>query len=327
MPNVNIYKEQGGDRQVVASGASLDVESGGDLDIESGASLKLAGTAITSTAAELNILDTVTATAAELNYNDITTAGTSEASKSMVRDSSNEMDGIPIAESQSVDPSQKVTFLDDFLAAAIEARISSTAGSGTGNEAATKVANSTSGEITLKSASDDGAHSANGTSLTLDETNFRADQGGLAVEARIKIDDITSVAIFVGLTDVISTTVELPIFLNAGDIDSDAANACGIIFDTDATTDEWCHGGVKADADTTPAFSGSAPVNATYVILRVEVSATGGVRGYINGTAIGAEVASAVTATTSLTPVIVVANRSAAQRILTIDYFWAQQDR
>lgn len=52
-----IYKEQGGARQVVGSGGSLDIESGGEIDIESGGSLRLAGTAITSTAAELNLID------------------------------------------------------------------------------------------------------------------------------------------------------------------------------------------------------------------------------------------------------------------------------
>lgn len=64
------YNEQGGARQVI--GGSLDVISGGDLDIESGASLKIAGTAITPSAAELNILKGVTATAAELNTLDKT---------------------------------------------------------------------------------------------------------------------------------------------------------------------------------------------------------------------------------------------------------------
>lgn len=49
-----IYKEPGGNRQVVKSGASLDIESGGEIDVESGASLKLAGTAIAATAAEIN---------------------------------------------------------------------------------------------------------------------------------------------------------------------------------------------------------------------------------------------------------------------------------
>lgn len=52
-----VYRQQGGDRQVVASGGSLDVESGGEIDIESGGSLKLAGTAISATAAEINLLD------------------------------------------------------------------------------------------------------------------------------------------------------------------------------------------------------------------------------------------------------------------------------
>lgn len=57
-----IQHRQGGDEMAVASGGSLDIESGG--------ALKLAGTAITSSAAELNILDGVTATAAELNLTD-----------------------------------------------------------------------------------------------------------------------------------------------------------------------------------------------------------------------------------------------------------------
>jgi hypothetical protein len=59
--------EPGGDRAVVASGGSLDVESGGEIDVESGGSLKIAGTAVSSTAAELNALDGVSATAAELD--------------------------------------------------------------------------------------------------------------------------------------------------------------------------------------------------------------------------------------------------------------------
>ena len=52
--SVSNYREQGGERWVI--GGSLDVISGGDLDIESGGALKLDGTAITATAAEMNIL-------------------------------------------------------------------------------------------------------------------------------------------------------------------------------------------------------------------------------------------------------------------------------
>lgn len=204
---------------------------------------------------------------------------------------------------------------------------SSTAGSGTATQVATTVANSLNGEVTMKSSTDDGANSANTTLLTGINLGWKANQGGLMMEARLKVDAITAVALFIGFTDTISTTVELPIFLTTTAIDSDATNACGVAFDTDGTTDQWFHGGVKADADTTPAYSGDAPVAATYVVVRVEVSTNGSVQGFINGKAIGEPVASAVTATTALTPCIAVSSRSAAARILTLDYVWVQQNR
>ena len=51
--------------------------------------LDIGGTNVTSTAAELNILDGVTATTAELNYNDIATLGTTAASKTFTADANN----------------------------------------------------------------------------------------------------------------------------------------------------------------------------------------------------------------------------------------------
>ena len=51
----------------------------------------LGAAAVTTTAAELNILDTVTATATELNYLDITTLGTSEASKVVTADANGDV--------------------------------------------------------------------------------------------------------------------------------------------------------------------------------------------------------------------------------------------
>ena len=52
--NASNYSEQGGARDVV--GGALDVVSGGEIDIESGGSLKLAGTAVTALASEVNTL-------------------------------------------------------------------------------------------------------------------------------------------------------------------------------------------------------------------------------------------------------------------------------
>lgn len=107
-----VYREQGGSRQVIASGGSLDVASGGEIDIESGGALKLAGTAVTSTAAELNaldgitstvaelnILDGVTSTAAELNLVDGSVAGTAVASKALVLGTNKNVDTLAIADS------------------------------------------------------------------------------------------------------------------------------------------------------------------------------------------------------------------------------------
>jgi hypothetical protein len=204
---------------------------------------------------------------------------------------------------------------------------STTAGAGTANAGAVTVAASLNGAVTIKSASDDGTNAQNSSTFTGINLAWKANQGGLAMEVRIKLDAITAVALFVGFTDTISTTVELPIFLNAADIDSDATDACGIIFDTDGTTAQWAHGGVKNNTDTVPAYSGSAPVADTYVVLRVEVSSAGAVQGFVNGKAIGEPVAAAVTSTVALTPAVVVSNRGAAQRVATMDYIWVQQDR
>jgi len=49
---------------------------------------------VTSTAAELNILDGVTATTAELNYLDVTAVGTAQASKAIVLDSNKDVSGL-----------------------------------------------------------------------------------------------------------------------------------------------------------------------------------------------------------------------------------------
>ena len=221
----------------------------------------------------------------------------------------------------------KVTMFSDFNGDLIDGTtvFLGTAGSGTSNAVA--IVAGESGNLSLLSSSADAAIGANGTSLTGDNLNWRADSGGLVMETTLQVDNITEVIIFAGFTDVGSATVEAPLFITAGDLDSDATNACGIVFDTAATTDQWCHGGVKADTDTTPAFSGTAPVNATDVTLRVEVSAAGAVTGYINGTAVGVAVAEAVTATTALTPCVVVLNNSASARTVLVDYIYVQSAR
>lgn len=240
---------------------------------------------------------------------------------------------VPLADLATVDASQKFRLYEDFYGtwaigdAGPADTWSTTAGSGTGNAVAVTVAGSINGTVTLKSASNDGTHAANCSAFTSINLGFKAAQGGLSLEARLKIDDVSEAVMFVGFTDTISTTVELPIFLVAADIDSDATDACGVGYDIDGTTKQFFHGGVKNNTDTTPAYSGTAPVDDTYFIVRVEVSAAGAVQGFINGTAIGDAVANAVTTTTALCAAIVIGNRSANQVVATIDYIDVQQNR
>lgn len=218
-----------------------------------------------------------------------------------------------------------VEYFTDFLGDALEDELLAGVGSGTGNAVA--VSAGVGGRVEIKTASDDGAITANGSSLGLGGLNWRADQGGLFMEARVQLDAITAAMLFIGFTDALPSTIEAPIFLNGADIDSDAADACGVVFDTDATTDQWAHGGVKAGTDTVPAYSGGAPEAATWYTVRVEVSAAGAVQGFIDDVPIGPPVANAVTITAPLCPIIFAANRGAAARNVLVDYIRVQGDR
>jgi len=101
--------------------------------------LQIAGTSITSTAAELNILDGVTATTAEINildgvtattaeinYLDVTTVGTSEASKAVTADSNAKVKFIgttslaEIIEKVDIPTSTTGTINFDFLAQGVQ---------------------------------------------------------------------------------------------------------------------------------------------------------------------------------------------------------------
>lgn len=224
-----------------------------------------------------------------------------------------------------IDDTAVVKYFTDFLGDALEDELLAGIGSGTGNAVA--ISAGVGGRVEIKTSSADAAIGANGSSLGLGALNWKANQGGLMMEARVQIDNIANVMLFVGFTDALGSTVEAPIFLNAADIDSDADDACGVLFDTDGTTAQWAQGGVKATVDTVPAYSGAAPLAATWYKVRVEVSADGSVQGFINDVAIGPAVANAVTPTVALVPVIFAANRGAAVRNVLVDYLYAQANR
>lgn len=235
---------------------------------------------------------------------------------------------------QPIKTKDKYILLDDFDGtwaigdAGPADRWSTTKGTAASAAAATTVAASLCGEVTLTSSSDDVSVANNTSTFTSIGLAYKASQGGLAVEARIKLSDVSEAYLFVGFTDTISTTLELPIFLVAADIDSDATDACGVCYDVDGTTKQFFQGGVKNGTDTVPVYSGGAPADGVYFTVRAEVSTAGAVRGYINGVPIGsAPVANAITAATAVTPAIFVSTRSANQVIATIDYIKVEMNR
>lgn len=293
------------------------------IDVASdGTEFKIDGTGVTATAAELNALDGITATVSELNILDGVTATAAEV---------NLLDGVTATteELNMNDLSAKSRWFSDFHGDTLPAEIATTAGSGTGNAAAIGPNGNFDGLMYLQSSSADGAFTANATGWELPQAIWRPNKGGLVLEARVLCTDISEAYIFIGFTDQApSAGLEQPLYLASGDVlAGDATDAVGMLYDVDADTDEWMHGGIKAGAATTPAFAGSAPSQTNFQVIRVEVSSAGAVTGYVNGTAVGSAVANAVTASANLRPAIIVANRSANAVILRLDYVMVEGTR
>lgn len=131
-----VYKEQGGDTQVIASGGAQRVESGGEIDIESGGSLKIAGTAITATAAEINAIAGGGLSSAELGVLDGVTPGTVTASKAVVVDANKDIASVRNLTSTGTATLASATLSGNVLvsggaaAAAVVARFGQTATEG-----------------------------------------------------------------------------------------------------------------------------------------------------------------------------------------------------
>lgn len=157
--------------------------------------------------------------------------------------------------------------------------------------------------------------------------NFFANKDNLVFECRLKAAAVTSVAIFVGLTDQVSS-LEMPVngSGSGNGITTTATDAVGFVFDTTMTDASfWCTG-VANDVDGTHVTSSVAPVAATYNYLRIEIDSSGNATFYIDGSRVG-YVASAVTITVGLTPCVAIFRRSASSTTLDVDYIRIAQDR
>jgi hypothetical protein len=152
--------------------------------------------------------------------------------------------------------------------------------------------------------------------------NWKANQGGLILQARVKFSQITTIAVFIGFTDQVAA-LEMPIH-SAASVDTITTNATdglGFFFDTSMSTDNWWIAGVANNVDATHQNSGLAPVADTYAVFRIEVGADGSACFFYNGKVVGTKMTGATTATVALTPVVAAFNRNTTGTpTVTVDY-------
>lgn len=162
--------------------------------------------------------------------------------------------------------------------------------------------------------------------LTNNTLMFKAANGNLVFEIRVKLSAITTCWAFFGFTDTVAAALEAPVesAASANTLTTNATDAVGFMFDTRMSTDNWWAVGVANNTDATAQNIGYAPVADTYEILRVEVDTSGGAVFYRNGVKIGTRMSGAVTASVALTPIMAVSKTSvAASMTCDIDYVHA----
>src|SRR5690348_11539403 len=161
--------------------------------------------------------------------------------------------------------------------------------------------------------------------------DWKANQGELAFETRIQTGIITNIAIFFGFTNQ-NAALQMPIqsAASADTFTNNAADAVGVMFDTSMATKNWWLTGVAGSTGATNQNTGVAPVAATYETWRIELDVNGNATFFRNGNQIGVQLASAVTKTVALTPVIAAFNRTttnSASTIITADYIHVSATR
>lgn len=221
----------------------------------------------------------------------------------------------------------RAVLFDDFTDNALDTtKWNSSEGTDSATSVAAHLASGFGGVMRLTSGDAGTGEAADAITLN-GELMWKAANGNLVLQTRIKMDTITNVMCFVGFTDVASG-VEAPFTLSGTTYTSNASDAVGFLFDTGATTDTWRLVGVDTNVDATHQDISVAPVADDYETLRVEVNSSGEAVFYRNGAAVGSLLSGAVTPTVALCPIIYWSNLSGTtSRLLDIDYVHVAMDR
>lgn len=225
----------------------------------------------------------------------------------------------------SGDHGTNVTLMDDFLGKAI----GSTWDVQKGSDAATvnfAFNAAASGNVRATTGAGAGAtYAVNGVQLD-HALNWKAANGNLVFETKVKISAITTIALYCGFTDQVASLI-MPMTLSAGVLTTTASNAVGFLFDTAATAATYKICGVATDVDATIQDIGVAPTAATFDTLRIEVNSGGAATFFRNSVQVGSQMTGAVTASVALTPVIACFTRAAGSATVDVDYILCQQTR
>jgi len=216
----------------------------------------------------------------------------------------------------------KVQFFDDFTGDVIDAGWNVVAGSD--SPAAVAWSAVADGVIRITTGDSNASVAADGAVLNRNLI-WKASSGNMVLQARVKVDVITSVKMFIGLTDTLS--LEEPMNMTTTTLTTTASDAVGFFFDTAATAQFWQCAGVKGDTDTAVTTTTYAPVAATYQDFRIEVDSSGGALFFINGVQV-ASIANCVTTSVALTPVFYArASGNTTSKNMDVDYVYLSKNR
>jgi len=192
---------------------------------------------------------------------------------------------------------------------------------GTDSATSAEVQSAAKGGVLLMTTGDAGTGFAADACQMVNGLHWYAENGGLRIQARVKLSAITTCTAFIGFTDLAATLEQSILYATGTTYTTNASDACGFLFDTASTADKWCLTGVAADVDATMEELTVAPVADTYETFAVELSTAGAATFFRNGAQVGNVMTGAVTPSVALTPTIYVSKLSvAASMTMSVDY-------
>lgn len=163
---------------------------------------------------------------------------------------------------------------------------------------------------------------------------FKPADGGCVMEARFKVADITTCAVYCGFAETLNATTPVcPSEYATATLTVNPGGQVGALWDSDGTSDYWMAvaGDGSAAATGAPYVSAYAAVNDQWDVVRVEIDENGTGRVYLAAGNSGLKLLYTFTTPVTSTDVqhacLGIENRSAAASVMEVDYFFAEGGR